>query len=351
MTLARVRGQAGALRLLDHALACGKAHHAYRFEGPEGVGKELCAFAFAQALVCERGGGCESCDACRRAVTLSAAAPHVPLHPDVILIEKGLYAETFRDDRGKRLEEKNEISIQQIRQVVLPQVGFAPAEGRARVFIIRRAEELSTGAANALLKTLEEPGRGTHFILLTSRPDKMLPTIRSRTLPVRFGRLPRELLRDILREQGVPAQRLDELCELGEGSVAQALALADADAEGRRSSFIISLLEALRSVSAGSAAAFGEGAGADRASTRADLLGFATHLCREAKRLAHGSPAAAAHVAHAHALTLKLASDIELSNASPVLGLSALLLELSRLPGLAAVRAPKVTNPQQHEAP
>src|SRR5437867_8492693 len=89
----RILGQSPALETLVRALRRGRVHHAYRFEGPDGSGKEMAAFALAQALVCVGGDplGCGRCDACRRAVTLSAAAPHVPLHPDVTLVEKGLY--------------------------------------------------------------------------------------------------------------------------------------------------------------------------------------------------------------------------------------------------------------------
>src|SRR5687767_11606133 len=88
-----ILGQAPAVETLRRALAAGRLHHAYRFEGPRGVGKELAAFALAQALVCEVDGaaGCGKCGACRRAVTFTTEEPHVPLHPDVVVVERGLY--------------------------------------------------------------------------------------------------------------------------------------------------------------------------------------------------------------------------------------------------------------------
>src|SRR5258706_2576378 len=89
----RVRGQEPAVETLVRALRAGRVHHGYRFEGPPGVGKELAAFALAQALVCETDThlGCGTCSACRRAVTLATEEPRVPQHPDVVLVQRGLY--------------------------------------------------------------------------------------------------------------------------------------------------------------------------------------------------------------------------------------------------------------------
>src|SRR3954468_1892608 len=88
-----ILGQPTAVRTLKTALASERLHHAYRFEGPDGVGKERAAFALAQALVCtvSPNVGCGECSACRRAVSLSDDAPAVPRHPDVVLVERGLY--------------------------------------------------------------------------------------------------------------------------------------------------------------------------------------------------------------------------------------------------------------------
>src|SRR5687767_7044642 len=102
--LGRVRAQETALRTIDWALESGRVHHAYLFVGSDGVGKELAAFGFAQALVCEEraaeGGlfgastprirACGQCSACTRAVPREETRR--PLHPDVVVIERGLYA-------------------------------------------------------------------------------------------------------------------------------------------------------------------------------------------------------------------------------------------------------------------
>src|SRR5204862_6308792 len=88
----RILGQSPALETLVRALRAGRVHHAYRFEGPDGVGKEMAAFALAQALVCERAAtGCGECSACRRAVKISDEDPRVPQHPDVLLVSRGRY--------------------------------------------------------------------------------------------------------------------------------------------------------------------------------------------------------------------------------------------------------------------
>src|SRR5690349_16535563 len=98
MSFAAILGQEPAVGTLQRALATGRVHHAYRFEGPAGVGKEMAALALAQALVCstpapagQAFAACGKCSACARAVAFAKEPPHVPLHPDVIFIERGLY--------------------------------------------------------------------------------------------------------------------------------------------------------------------------------------------------------------------------------------------------------------------
>src|SRR5437588_7009779 len=92
--LATVRGQPTAVETLRRALASGRVHHAYLFDGPKGVGKERAAFGLAQALVCERrqpasADACGVCKACVRAVPSPAQGR--PVHPDVVVLERGLY--------------------------------------------------------------------------------------------------------------------------------------------------------------------------------------------------------------------------------------------------------------------
>jgi DNA polymerase-3 subunit delta' len=294
--LAGVVGQDVAITTLRRALARGKVHHAYRFEGPDGVGKERAAMALAQALVCtERGEGdddaCGQCSACKRALKLTSMEPHVPVHPDVILLGRGLYA--------LEASEKTELSVEQVRKVVLPHGAYPPHEGRARVFVIRAADELSIGAANALLKTLEEPLARTHFVLLTSRPERLLPTVRSRTLPVRFGRLPDATLGALLRERGFSAEQCEAWVPLADGSMSQALAMADADAANETTSFAHAVLTAIDSPTVGAGTLLGEGI--DKGVARAVLVAASALLARQARELTRSDPGAASRAARRYA--------------------------------------------------
>ena len=241
--LSTVRGQPTAVETLRRALGTGRVHHAYLFEGPDGVGKERTAFGVAQGLVCEKrgdgvqpeetAGACGVCRACVQAVPRPGEAR--PMHPDVVVIERGLYEPAAI---GRRTPETQDISIDQIRSLVLARAAFPPTQGRAKVFVVRRAEELSQGAANALLKTLEEPGARTHFILLSSVGDSLLPTIRSRVQRVRFGPLPESLVAELLVLREVDAARATELARLSGGSMATALALSDPEATAQREELV-----------------------------------------------------------------------------------------------------------------
>lgn len=251
--LSTLRGQPTALATLRRAIGSGRVHHAYLFDGPDGVGKELAAFGFAQALVCERRAegsaeACGECRACARAVP--RAGQRASLHPDVVVLERGLYDPATI---GRRTPETQDLSIDQIRTLVIERAAFAPYEGRAKVFVVRRAEELSTAAANALLKTLEEPGPRTHFVLLSCAADSLLPTIRSRSLRVRFGALSDDLVTDLLVERGSGRSEAAAIARLAAGSMAAALALDDPDATAVRQHFVSRALAAIESRDAGAA--------------------------------------------------------------------------------------------------
>jgi DNA polymerase-3 subunit delta' len=243
--LSTLLAQDTARATLERALTSDRVHHAYLFDGPEGVGKERAALGLAQALVCERRGrgqsaACGECSACIRVPIRPGDSR--PLHPDVVILERGLYAP---EQIGARSPETQGISIQQVRTLVLARAAFPPHEGKARVYILRRADELLPGAANALLKTLEEPGDRTHFVLLSSRTDDLLPTIRSRTLRVRFRPLPDAIVLRLLSEQGTAPADASAVAKLARGSMAEASTLADPDATAAREAFVESATAAL----------------------------------------------------------------------------------------------------------
>lgn len=305
--LSELKAQETARTTIERALEKDRVHHAYLFTGPNGVGKELAAFGLAQALVCERrgpsdqgglfGGGapsppskgaCGECSACLRAVP--RAEERTPVHPDVVVLERALYAPQAI---GRRTQETQDISIDQVRTLVLARAAFAPHEGRAKVFIIRRAEELSISAANALLKTLEEPGAKTHFILLSSQPEALLPTILSRTLKVRFAPLPDDLVCQLLEAQGIEKKRAKEVARLAGGSVENGALLADPEESAAREKFVERALAAISAAPLDGVLALAEDAKKEKDTLPARIAALASTLAERAGAAAReGSPEA-----------------------------------------------------------
>jgi DNA polymerase-3 subunit delta' len=226
MPLRSVTGHRRIVDLLSRSIAGGSLPPSLIFSGPQGVGKGLVAQAVAQALNCtaplkkgqapwgatadgvseaRQSGGlildaCGECPACRRIAR--------GVHADVLLVAPG--------DTGS-------IKIEQVREVIERTI-YRPFEGRRRVTIIDEADALMPPAQNALLKTLEEPPSSSIFILITSRPDALLPTVRSRCSHIRFGRLSPGDVAAVLERQHKYAKR-DALAvaAASDGSVGRAL--------------------------------------------------------------------------------------------------------------------------------
>ena len=210
---------------------------------------------------------------------------------------------------------------------MLSHAAYPPHEGRARVFIIRRAEELNANAANALLKTLEEPRQGTHFVLITSRGDRLLNTIRSRSLPVRFGPLPDAVVRGVLTAHGVPSGQHDLAIELAAGSASAALALVDEERTKDRDAFVSSVLGAVAARDLGPAVALSEGGERDRAELREDLRALGAVLARRARSEVDRAPDAACAAARQYDAVARAVVSLE-RNASPQLTMIALIQEM-----------------------
>ena len=294
----QIRGQDRAVALLRRALASDRVAHAYLFAGPTGCGKHATGIALAAALSCDdqAGEGCGSCASCER-----IAAGN---HPDV---------QTLAREGAAQI-----VPIETIRSRVLPQLGHAPHEGRARVFLIEEAGSLQAAAANALLKTLEEPPARTHFVMCTTAPDQLLPTIRSRCQRISFSALPAGL-RAALAGDDEAASRADE----------RLVALAAASRGGASASVFDAAADAAR----------------DKTEVAPLLQTFAQRLHDEARRAALTGASLERAAALARQATLVLDTELAITqhNAHAQLALESLLVRMR------AISLPAMITMSDHE--
>jgi DNA polymerase III subunit delta' len=209
MGFADILGHDRVKSLLSRALSLGRFPPSLLLVGPVGVGKRTTALVAAAALLCEKGGGdaCGVCGPCSRVAR--------GLHPDVTVVQT----------------DGANIKIEQVRDLV-QQIGSRPFEARARAFVVDEAHLLTEQAANALLKSLEEPAQASHVLLVSSAPQALLPTIRSRCQLLRFGPLPTATLeRHLSTVCGLEPAEARLRAVLSDGSLGAALAF---EAEGYR---------------------------------------------------------------------------------------------------------------------
>jgi DNA polymerase III subunit delta' len=272
MPLRDIAGHRALLALLSRAAARSALPQSLIFAGPDGVGKRLTAVAVAQLLNCTsridgpdaaRSGlstdACGTCSPCRRIAQL--------VHPDVVLVPANPSIDDARE--------------------VMQAAAYRPFEGHRRVFILDDADAMSAVVQNAWLKRLEEPPSTCYFILVASRPDLLLPTVRSRCPSLRFGRLPvDEVTRILVDRHGVEPQLAREVAFASDGSPGRAL-LEASDSGSATRALIDRILEeatnartpqqrlrvAARLLEAVDTKVRGRGKGASRFASEREMLG------------------------------------------------------------------------------
>jgi DNA polymerase-3 subunit delta' len=209
-----VVGHVRLIDLLTRSVTGGTLPPSLLFAGPAGVGKHLTAVAVAQALNCTnitKGSGLRaegSLDACGTCAACTRIARAV--HPDVLFVSPS---------------ENGNIRIEPVRDAI-DRAQYRPFEGRRRVVIIDDADALISNAQNALLKTLEEPTPSSVFILVTARPDMLLPTVLSRCPQLRFRPLPVADIVSALMARGRSEAEARAVAATAGGSLGQALQMS-----------------------------------------------------------------------------------------------------------------------------
>jgi len=220
MLFSRIIGQNKAKRFLKQVMSREKMPHAYLFTGIAGVGKTMMAMALSMALNCRVSSGlegCGQCPACRQMLSGNS--------PDFFCLAP--------DGQNVRIEQIRELNRQ---------LAFSPV-ARFRVSIIRKAEAMTGEAANAFLKTLEEPPSGNILILNTTEPIDLLPTIVSRCQRLSFQPIPfEEVCGWLMEAKGLPESEARIIGHICQGSPGMAVEMLETDFKEKRRGWISHLL-------------------------------------------------------------------------------------------------------------
>jgi len=297
MRFSEIVGQERAITTLRETLRSNRIPNAYLFEGPWGVGKTRTALALAAGLVCrtESDEACGVCDACVRVGRFQ--------HPDVRFLFPVMTDADDPESIGETLtevandphyvftyEKASSIRIA-ITRDILKELAFRPYEGRRRVIVMRDADRMREDQYSAMLKSLEEPGASTLWVLTTARPNRLPPTIRSRCLKVRFRALTEAEISSYLVDRvGLGAASARLLAALASGSLARALTLRGENVAALRDDALRALGAANSGEPSRILAAASEAASWTNRERMRRTLEFQFLLLRDLLRLKHGAP-------------------------------------------------------------
>lgn len=194
----KIIGHEDVKAYFNRTLEKNKLSHSYIFEGPYGIGKNTFALELAKLILCgskEENKPCNTCKSCHMINTLN--------HPDLIIIEK--------DTKFTKIEN--------IRNNIVKEMDTKPYQSEHKIVIVKAADTITTEGQNAMLKTIEEPPQYGIIILVCENTARLLPTIKSRCITVRFSPLGKMDMQHYLNQKGIQGTQKDVLSKLSQGSI------------------------------------------------------------------------------------------------------------------------------------
>ena len=206
MDFKNIIGHEDIISRFRSSIEADRVSHAYIISGEEGSGRNTLAYCFAKTLQCETGAteSCGQCKSCKQAESGN--------HPDIIYITA---------------EDSNNIKVDKIREELVGTMEIKPYSSRYKIYIIKEGEKMASDAQSALLKTIEEPPEYGIVIIITTQPEKLLPTIRSRCVSIQTKPVKETDIHDYLIQNcGVSEDRARFAIEYSQGNLGKAIKLA-----------------------------------------------------------------------------------------------------------------------------